>query len=83
LFSVVCRTDPALPPAESLAVIVVPGNTPGIKVAGILDTVGHRATISPRIHFENVRVPGRIHILGKPGDGMEIVEAGVFVDALR
>jgi nitroalkane oxidase len=74
LFTVVCRIDPALPPAESLAVIAVPGNTPGIKVAGILDTVGHRATISPRIHFENVRVPVD-HILGKPGDGMEIVEA--------
>lgn len=74
LFSVVCRTDPALSPQASLAVILVPGDTPGIEVAGILDTVGHRATISPRIHFNDVRVPAS-NIIGKPGDGMDIVEA--------
>jgi nitroalkane oxidase len=73
LFSVVCRTDSKTPPQESLAVILVPGGTPGIEVAGILDTVGHRATISPRIHFNNVRVPAS-NILGKPGDGIDIVE---------
>ncbi len=76
LFSVVCRTDPTQSPQEALAVIMVPGNTPGIEVAGILDTVGHRATISPRIHFNNVRVPVS-NILGKPGDGIDIVE-GAF-----
>ncbi|WP_020186306.1 acyl-CoA dehydrogenase family protein [Methylopila sp. 73B] len=73
LYSVVCRTDPALPPSESLAVILVPGDAAGIEVAGILDTVGHRATISPRMHFNEVRVPVG-NILGKPGDGAEIVE---------
>jgi alkylation response protein AidB-like acyl-CoA dehydrogenase len=74
LFSVICRTDPSRSPQESLAVILVPGKTPGIQVAGILDTVGHRATISPRIHFDNVRVPAS-NILRQPGDGIDIVEA--------
>lgn len=73
LISVVCRTDPALGPKESLAVILVPGHTAGVKVAGILDTVGHRATNSPRIHFDEVRVPAS-NILGKPGEGGRIVE---------
>jgi alkylation response protein AidB-like acyl-CoA dehydrogenase len=72
LYSVVCRTDPSKGPAESLAVILVPGHTPGIKVTGILDTVGHRATISPRIRFENVRVPVR-NIIGQPGQGGKII----------
>ena len=73
LLSVVCRTDPSLPPSESLAVIVVPGSTPGVEVVGYLDTAGHRAVVSPRIHFTNVRVPVG-NILGKPGDGMKICQ---------
>ncbi|GJE28638.1 acyl-CoA dehydrogenase family protein [Methylobacterium organophilum] len=73
LYSVVCRTDPTLPPNESLAVILVPGDAPGIEVAGILDTMGHRATNSPRMHFNGVRVPAS-NIIGKPGEGAKIVE---------
>jgi alkylation response protein AidB-like acyl-CoA dehydrogenase len=71
LFTVVCRTDLAKPPAESLAVIVVPGATPGVQVVGYLDTPGHRAVASPRVHFTDVRVPAG-NILGKPGDGEAI-----------
>lgn len=73
LFSVVCRTDPKKTPQESLAVIVVPGDTPGIEITGYLNMMGHRATSSPRIRFNNVRVPAE-NIIGKPGDGMAIVE---------
>lgn len=72
LYAVVCRTDPGKNAQESLAVIMVPGSSPGIKVTGILDTTGHRASISPRMKFENVRVPAG-NILGRPGDGIEIV----------
>jgi len=68
LYAVVCRTDPNKNAQESLAVIMVPGNAPGVNVTGLLDTVGHRATISPRMKFENVRVPAN-NIIGKPGDG--------------
>ncbi len=72
LYAVVCRTDATKNAEESLAVIMVPGNTPGVRVTGLLDTIGHRATISPRMSFENVRVPVN-NILGKPGDGIKIV----------
>jgi alkylation response protein AidB-like acyl-CoA dehydrogenase len=71
LFTVVCRTDLTRPPAESLAVIVVPGATSGVEVMGYLDTAGHRAVASPRVHFTEVRVPAG-NILGKPGDGEAI-----------
>ncbi|MET3434915.1 alkylation response protein AidB-like acyl-CoA dehydrogenase [Herbaspirillum seropedicae] len=74
LYSVICRTDPALPPQQSLAVIMVPGDAPGIEIVGLLDTMGHRATISPRVHFNNVRVPAS-NIVGKPGDGITMLEA--------
>jgi alkylation response protein AidB-like acyl-CoA dehydrogenase len=49
---------------------------PDIEIVSILDTVGHRATISPRIHFNNVRVPVA-NIVGRPGDGIAMVE-GAF-----
>ena len=76
LLTVVCRTDPTLPPQESLAVIIVPGATPGVDVVGYLDTSGHRAVVSPIIHFNNVRVPVG-NIIGKPGDGIRIC-SGAF-----
>jgi alkylation response protein AidB-like acyl-CoA dehydrogenase len=71
LYTVVCRTDLTKPPAQSLAVIVVPGATPGVEVVGYLDTPGHRAVASPRVHFTNVRVPAG-NILGEPGNGQAI-----------
>lgn len=71
LISVVCRTDPKKPPQESLAVIVVPGNAPGVETKGYLDTPGHRAVVSPIMHFDNVRVPAS-NLIGKPGDGIKI-----------
>lgn len=73
LLTVVCRTDAHAPPDQSLAVIVVPGATPGVEVAGYLDTAGHRAVASPRIHFNEVRVPAG-NILGRPGDGIAICQ---------
>lgn len=72
LISVVCRTDPTLPPSESLAVIVVERGTPGVEITGMIDTIGHRATNSPRVEFTDVRVPAD-NLIGTPGDGLDIV----------
>ncbi|MGE0860213.1 MAG: acyl-CoA dehydrogenase, partial [Gammaproteobacteria bacterium] len=58
-------------PQQSLAVIAVPGSTPGVKVTGYLDTAGHRATSSPVMEFKDVRVPVG-NIIGAPGDGLAI-----------
>lgn len=69
LITVVCRTDPSLPPQQSLALIAVPGHTPGIEVSGYLDTAGHRATSSPVMEFRDVRVPVG-NLIGRPGDGI-------------
>ncbi len=71
LYSVVCRTDLGKPPKDSLAVIMVPGATPGIEIKGHHDMPGHRAVDSPIIHFNDVRVPVE-NILGQPGDGIAI-----------
>lgn len=75
LFSVVCRAeehrDRRVPASESMAVIMVPGNTPGIEIVGWHDMPGHRAVDSPIIHFNDVRVPAE-NLLGEPGDGVEL-----------
>ncbi len=72
LMCVVARTDPDKPPQESLAIFVIEKGTPGVEVTGVIDTAGHRATLSPRIEFRDVRIPAD-NMIGSPGDGIEIV----------
>ena len=72
LYTVVCRTDPAKGARGSLAVIAVPGDAPGVHVVEAYDKMGHRGVITPRVHFEDVRVPADF-LIGKPGDGLDIV----------
>jgi alkylation response protein AidB-like acyl-CoA dehydrogenase len=67
LFTVACRVDPALPPDQSLALIVVPRPSRGLSFGASLDTLGHRACLSPRVSFYDVRVPVE-NIIGSPGD---------------
>ena len=57
LYTVVCRTDPAAGADDALAVIAVPGAAPGITVADVYDKIGHRGVVTPRVHFDQVRVP--------------------------
>jgi alkylation response protein AidB-like acyl-CoA dehydrogenase len=57
LYTVVCRTDPAAGADDALAVIAVPGSVPGISVVDVYDKIGHRGVVTPRVHFDAVRVP--------------------------
>ena len=72
LFSVVCRTDPAKGASESLAVVMVPGASPGVEVVSVYDKLGHRGVVTPRVHFTDVEVPAD-NLIGRPGQGREIV----------
>lgn len=75
LYTVVCRTDPALGADESLAVIAVPGEAAGISVVDVYDTIGHRGVVNPRVHFDEVRVRGD-NLIGAPGaHGKRIVSS--------
>ena len=76
LFTVVCRTDPSKGASESLAVVVVPGDLPGVEVVEVYDKLGQRGIVTPRVHFNDVRVPAD-NLLGQPGDGKRIV-SGAF-----
>ncbi len=77
LYTVVCRTDPQAPADQSLAVIAVPGDAPGITVTDVYDKIGNRGVVTPRVHFDEVRVPAD-NLIGQPGrHGLQIV-SGAF-----
>jgi alkylation response protein AidB-like acyl-CoA dehydrogenase len=77
LYTVVCRTDPAAGADEALAVIAVPGATPGITVVDVYDKIGHRGVVTPRVHFDEVRVPAA-NLIGEPGKTGKQIVAGAF-----
>lgn len=74
LLCVVCRTDPAAPPASGISVLCVSRPMPGLVVERYIDAVGHRAHLLPRFRFENVRVP-RDQVVGPVGGGVRIIDA--------
>jgi alkylation response protein AidB-like acyl-CoA dehydrogenase len=72
LYSVVCRTDPSKGASESLTVVIVPGELDGVEVVEVYDKLGHRGVVTPRVRFHEVEVPAD-HMIGRPGQGKEIV----------
>lgn len=77
LYTVVCRTDPAVGADESLAVIAVPGNVAGITVTDVYDKIGNRGVVTPRVHFDEVRVPAE-NLIGRPGEHGKRIVSGAF-----
>lgn len=57
--------------ARGMSAIVVPRETPGITVGKEEDKLGHRASNTVELHFEDVRVPVD-NLLGKEGMGFLI-----------
>lgn len=77
LYTVVCRTDPAGGADESLAVIAVPGSAAGITVTDVYDKIGNRGVVTPRVHFDEVRVPAA-NLIGEPGEHGRRIVSGAF-----
>lgn len=66
---VVARTDRSKGGKEGLSCFIVPRGTKGFRVESILDKLGHRLTVQPRIIFENCRVPAENLIEGTKDNG--------------
>lgn len=67
---VFAQTDPERGP-RGVSTIVVPADTPGIRVVKVEDKMGQRASNTAELAFENVRVP-QANLLGKRGRGFGI-----------
>lgn len=63
-------TDPSRG-SRGASAIIVPADTPGVRVTKIEDKMGQRASNTAELTFENVRVP-QANVLFKPGRGFPI-----------
>ncbi|GAC1408445.1 MAG: acyl-CoA dehydrogenase family protein [Burkholderiaceae bacterium] len=59
-------------PKASISALVLEKGTPGLKVLGIEDKMGTRASSTATLAFDNCRVP-RANLLQGPGDGLTIL----------
>ena len=57
--------------ARGLSVFLVPREIPGITVGKVEDKLGHRASNTTELFFEDVRIPAD-HILGREGLGFTV-----------
>jgi butyryl-CoA dehydrogenase len=74
ILCVVCRTDASAPPEKGISVIVVERPTSGVVFELAIETVGHRAHLTPLFSFENVSTP-RTNLLGEEGNGLALTAA--------
>ena len=74
LLCVVCRTAPDAPPEKAISIIAVERPAPGIVFERAIESVGHRAHLTPQFGFENVSAP-RHNLLGEEGGGLALTAA--------
>jgi acyl-CoA dehydrogenase len=70
IMTVFALTDPERGP-RGVSALVVPGDTPGIRVTKVECKLGQRASNTVELTFESVRVP-QANLLSKPGRGFSI-----------
>jgi nitroalkane oxidase len=71
---VVCRTDADAPPDKAISIIAVERPAPGIVFERAIDSVGHRAHLTPQFGLENVSAPQQ-NLLGQQGGGLALTAA--------
>jgi acyl-CoA dehydrogenase len=59
-------------PKQAISVVVLEKGTPGLSVIRTEQKMGHRASSTAAISFDNCRVP-RANLLKAPGDGLKIL----------
>ena len=73
---VVCQTDPAAPPEKAISVIAVERPVGGIVFERAINSIGHRAHLTPQFAFKDVATP-RHNLLGQEGGGL-VLSAAAF-----
>ncbi len=57
---------------NALSVVILPKDTPGLKILRKEDKMGHRGSSTAALAFEGCRVP-RTNLVGRPGEGLKIL----------
>ena len=63
-------------PRRAISAVVVEKGTPGLRALGLEKKMGHRASSTAALSFDNCRVP-RANLLRNPGDGLQILFASL------
>jgi acyl-CoA dehydrogenase len=63
-------------PRRAISALIVEKGAPGLNVLRTEDKLGHRASSTAALAFENCRVP-RANLLGAPGEGLGILLASL------
>jgi acyl-CoA dehydrogenase len=63
-------------PKAAISVLVLEKDTEGFSVIGKEEKMGHRASSTCALSFDNVRVP-RANLIGEPGEGLNILLASL------
>ncbi len=63
-------------PRKAISVLVLEKGMPGLSVVRTEEKMGHRASSTATIAFDNIRVP-RANLLKEPGDGLAILFASL------
>lgn len=63
-------------PRKSISVLVLEKGTPGLKVVSKEDKMGHRASSTCTLSFDDCRVP-KANLLCEPGDGLNVLLASL------
>ena len=71
---VVCRTAPDAPPEKAISIIAVERPASGIVFERAIESVGHRAHLTPQFGLKNVSTP-RHNLLGEEGGGLALTAA--------
>jgi butyryl-CoA dehydrogenase len=71
---VVCRTAPDAPPEKAISIIAVERPVSGIVFERAIESVGHRAHLTPQFSFENASAPWH-NLLGQEGGGLALTAA--------
>jgi acyl-CoA dehydrogenase len=75
LFIVMGKTDPDAPAHRQQSMVLVPRDTPGVRIIRNITVVNHTAPEGHcEIEFKNVRVP-RSNLLGEEGSGFALAQA--------
>src|ERR1700675_2194417 len=90
ILSVLCRTNPDVPPERGISVLVVERPASGLVFERAIDSLGHRAHLLPQFNLRQVSV-SRDNVVGSLGGGLALTAAsftgaaalvGVFAVAL-